>query len=66
MFKTLLLIILLLSISVQAIDKPWGKYENQLDAPLIVPEFSNGRLICPCYIATPTFSPSEAPTSNPC
>jgi hypothetical protein len=61
MFKTLLLLILLLLISVQAYDKPWGKYENQLAAPLIVPEFSNGRSICPCYIVTPTVTPSPTP-----
>jgi hypothetical protein len=65
MIKTLLLLASILSVLVQAGGpyESWGKYEKQLPAPLIVPEFSNGRPICPCYI--PNFPTAALVTVSP-
>ena len=62
MIKTLLLLASIISVSVQAGGpyESWGKYEKQLPPPLIVPEFSNGRPICPCYIPAPTAAPTPS------
>jgi hypothetical protein len=36
--------------TVQAgVDDVWGKYDNIPPPPPNVPEFSNGRPICPCF-----------------
>jgi hypothetical protein len=49
--------------TVQAgVDDVWGKYDKIPPPPPNVPEFSNGRPICKCYIPpAPTAAPTAAP-----